>query len=248
MRLLLWFLAGLSLLSAGCQAQTLELFTEENPPLNFTDETTGQVTGAATELLAEILSRANVTYSIKSMPWARAFREAKERPGACAFAAVRSPDREQMFEWVGPLFTGGWALYKRPGSSLEISDVAKLDGLVVAAMGGTAAVTNLQKMTSAEVVLAPRDDVALALLYHGRADLWLSGVFAAPHSAKKARLVMPELALIWRPSALSLACGRGTDPALIARLNEINSSLDVLRRDLMQRYRYGYDTEAAAQR
>lgn len=227
------------LLSQASAAQTLTLFTEENPPLNYTDAETGEITGAATELVSAILDAAGVDYTVASLPWARAFRQAKENPNHCVFATVRSEEREEMFEWVSPLFVGGWALYKRPGSEIDVKDISKLEGHVVAAMTGTAALAKLKSATNAEVVTARRDDIALALLYHGRADLWLSGVFAAPHSAKTAGLPMPDLAFIWRPSVIALACGKGTDPALMADLREINAGLDDLRADLMARYHYG---------
>ncbi len=238
MRLVLGIITTL-LLAHPAAAQTLTLLTEENPPLNYTDPETGEITGAATELVSAILNEAAVAFTVRSLPWARAFRQARENPNHCVYATVRSEEREDMFEWVSPLFVGGWALYKKPGSELDVKAIDDLEGHVVAAMTGTAALAKLKTATNAEVVTAQRDDTALALLYHGRADLWLSGVFAAPHSAKTAGLPMPEVAFIWRPSVIALACGKGTDPALIAKLKGINQGLDDLRTDLMSRYHYG---------
>ncbi|MFC4347305.1 substrate-binding periplasmic protein [Kordiimonas lipolytica] len=236
MRLIVGVIILLFLTQASA-AQTLTLLTEENPPLNYTDAETGEITGAATELVTAILDAADVDFTIRSLPWARAFRQARDTANHCVFATVRSEEREDRFEWVSPLFVGGWALYKRPGSALDVTAIDKLEGHVVAAMAGTAALAKLKSATNAEVVTAQRDDTALALLYHGRADLWLSGVFAAPHSAKTAGLPMPEVAFIWRPSVIALACSKGTDPQLMERLRQINAGLNDLH--LMARYHYG---------
>ncbi|MBV1889188.1 MAG: ABC transporter substrate-binding protein [Proteobacteria bacterium] len=215
------------------------IYSEENAPLNFTDTKTGHFTGASTELIAEIMRRGGVVYSIQVQPWKRSFRSAQENANACVYSTVWSQDRDELFQWVGPIFTGGWAIYKRRDSDLDIQSIEDLSGHTIAALAGTAAVALLRAESDAQIITAPRDDMAAALLYHGRAKLWLSGVFAANHSARTAGVPTPSVAFIWKPSKLMLACNKGVNADLIAKLNAINSSLNEMRAKLMDHYNYG---------
>ncbi|MCJ9429577.1 substrate-binding periplasmic protein [Kordiimonas marina] len=226
-------------MSAGETNPHLSLLTEQNPPYNFRDPKSDQIEGSAVEIVKELMRRANVDYSLTLMPTARAYRAAKETPNTCAFVINRTKTREATFKWVGPLIEGGWALYRRPGSSIVIHDLDDLKPYVVAGKLGSASVKSLERSAHIKVLATINDDLAAKMLYHGRADLWISGVSNAPAAARDIGVPPPELALLWKKADLSLACSRKTDPALIADLNRINQTLDDLRKKALAAYSQG---------
>lgn len=215
---------------AGAQ-QRFTLVTEEQPPMNYLDVETGTVRGISTELVRAIMEKAGYDYHIQLMPWNRGFRRALQDKNTCIFTTVRTPSRESQFKWVSPLFSSGWAFYRKAGRGLDIKDINDVAGLVVTATPGTIANAGLADIPDIKLLRVPRDHRALVLLNEGRADLWVSGVFTAFIGGDEAGVV-PELALLWRPIELSLACNRATDDEAIARLNAANAALDGLREKL----------------
>ncbi|TNE66664.1 MAG: ABC transporter substrate-binding protein [Alphaproteobacteria bacterium] len=217
-------------------ARHLRLLTEENPPYNFRQPDGGAIGGSAVEVVKELMRQAGVDYSLNMLPSARAYREAQENAGTCVFVINRTDEREPFFDWVGPIIEGGWAIYRRPGSDLVINDISDLRNYVVAGKKGSASVTSLEVAAGIKVITTMNDELAARMLYHGRADLWISGVLDGPIAARAISMPAPELALLWKKADLSLACGKGTDTALIADLNRVNRTLDDLRKKSLAQY------------
>lgn len=95
----------------GVQAQPLRLYTEEYPPINFSQD--GKAAGMSTEVVREIMRRTGQRVSIQVVPWARGYQQAIQRPNTGLFVTMRTDAREHLFKWVGPLtrnVTGFYAL------------------------------------------------------------------------------------------------------------------------------------------
>jgi len=225
---------------AGALAEPdLKLITEENPPYNFQNPENGAIEGSAVEIVQALMKGAGVDYSLTLMPWNRAFRETRANAGTCLFVVNRTPERETLFDWVGPLIHGGWAIYRRPGSDIIINSLADLKGHTIAGKMGSASVDTLENEAGITVTRTSKDELAARMLFHGRADLWVSGVVDAPAATRAIGMPPPELALLWKPADLSLACGRGTDPALVEKLNAVNRTLDELRKKVIAHHLEG---------
>lgn len=92
----------------------LRLLSEEFPPFNFTDG--GRPSGLAVEIVQAVLKRLGQTLEIEFQPWARAYREAQGRQPIALFSAARIPEREKLFQWVGPIVTFYSSFYARAGA------------------------------------------------------------------------------------------------------------------------------------
>ncbi|MGH8354224.1 MAG: substrate-binding periplasmic protein [Pseudomonas sp.] len=114
-------LVALALLGPGAQAAELQLFTEENPPLNFSRA--GRADGLASAVVEELLRRTGDTASIQVVPWARGYKMARTTPNAGLFVAVRTPEREALFKWVGPVVSTTTSFYGRRGAGLRIASL-----------------------------------------------------------------------------------------------------------------------------
>ncbi|MFC4347303.1 substrate-binding periplasmic protein [Kordiimonas lipolytica] len=234
---LVWIGLLLLMLSAPASAQTFKLVTEEQPPMNFRDPETGRVVGITTELVEAIMTKAGFEYELSLLPWNRAYRYALRDANTCIFTTVRTPEREGQFKWVGPLYTSGWAFYRPAGAGIVVDSLEDMAGKVVTATTGTINISGIKEIPGIKLLEVPTDHRALVLLNEGRADLWVSGVFTAFIGGDKAGVV-PELAFLWRPIELSLACNKATSDEAIARLNTANVSLDALRQQLKARHYY----------
>lgn len=83
-------------------AQEVLVVTEEYPPYNFTDENR-RISGLSTEVVEEVLRRAGLTYSIQSLPWARAYQTAQQDANVLIYSIGRNAEREAKFKWVGAI-------------------------------------------------------------------------------------------------------------------------------------------------
>lgn len=224
-------------------AEQLTFVTEEQPPMNYTDPETGEVTGISTRLVRAMLQKADVGAEFRLMPWRRAFRLALSAPNTCLYTAVRTPEREARFQWVGPLFNSRWAFFQRKGGTFEVNSLEDLKGKVVSLTTGTRQLVPLDDLDGVHVLEVASDRKAISLVYEGRADLWVSGVFIAGANAEGAGMSVPELVFLWHPMELSIACSPATSKAVIAKLNAALHDLSDLRQQLKQEYYYTVVTE-----
>ncbi len=84
--------------------EKLSFYTEEYPPYNMTQN--GELTGIAVDMLTAILERADTETTVsdvKVTPWARGYATAQREPNTVLFSTTRTPQREDKFDWVGPI-------------------------------------------------------------------------------------------------------------------------------------------------
>ncbi|SDE26638.1 substrate-binding periplasmic protein [Kordiimonas lacus] len=218
----LWCILGLTtLVSASVMAADLRLITEENAPVNYRDPESGEIAGAAHLLVEEMLRRADVSATFELLPWQRGFRDASTTPNVCLYGMNRTPERETMFEWVGPLFHSGWGFFGYD-QTIALSNLDDLGGHTVVSKVGDAVTIALMRDRPETRNITVEDDVAaIRLMRHGRGDLWLTGIVNARSNAELAGLPMPDMKLMWKRSVIYLGCGRGTKPEVLARMRAI---------------------------
>lgn len=232
-------ITALLILMAGslpATGQELRLVTEENPPLNFKNPETGKLDGSAHEIVMAIMRDTGVSFTTDILPTHRGYRAAVETAHTCFYGLNRTPAREDLFEWVGPLMEGGWAFFGYDNVP-AMQSLADLNDLIVVARGGSAATVALQgARPDVRLVTVKSHRAALRMLERGRAHLWLTGVMMARQGAGEKNYRKPEMKLMWRKSVLYMGCGRGTDRALIVRLNEANRALGDRRQAVLDRF------------
>lgn len=91
--LLPWVLLSVIAIPSLSSAETLELRTLNNPPLEFVRD--GKVVGIAVDLAREAIRRTGNDVNIEIRPWKRVLREAKLGTADGAINAGRSEQREQ---------------------------------------------------------------------------------------------------------------------------------------------------------
>jgi polar amino acid transport system substrate-binding protein len=218
-----WLLSLLLILSAGnagAEPARLLLLTEENPPSNFTDPTTGRPTGLAVEKLQLILADTGIAHEFRVLPWQRAFRLAETEPNACIFLINPSEDRRPLFQWVEPLMRGGWALFALADWPGRVDGPADLARYSISVQAGGPVEKLLRQLAEPHggVRLDSQPGVAnFARLKRGDVDLYASGFYAAPYQAAKEGI---SLRLVYRltESIGSMACNLKMEPALVARM------------------------------
>lgn len=114
----LWLAIAITFLAFAprVDATDLQIHAEQGGGL-LTGEKDGQAAGIAVDVVREIQRRVHDTNPIQVVPWPRTFRMAQKTPNIVMVYAVRSPTRENLFQWVGPYL-------RFPASIYATSDVA----------------------------------------------------------------------------------------------------------------------------
>lgn len=124
-------LIGLFVCSGMASAQSLDdltLVTEQYPPYNFEED--GKLQGISVDLLMAALDEAgsNLTKSdIRLLPWAKGFEMAQNKQGTVLFATTRTEERDDLFQWVGPITSTKISLMARKDSNIQIDSLDDID-------------------------------------------------------------------------------------------------------------------------
>ena len=101
---------------------TLQIYTEQYPPLTFRNNQ-GDLTGFGVDVASEIMKRNQIFADIRLTLWSNAYELALHNPDFCLFTMDRTPARDTLFQWVGPIGTNTTFFYVKNGSGITISSI-----------------------------------------------------------------------------------------------------------------------------
>jgi ABC-type amino acid transport substrate-binding protein len=100
----------------------LQVYTEQYPPLTFRNSF-GVITGFGTDIVQEIMKRNQLFADIKLTFWSIGYELALHNPNVCLFTMDRTPIRENLFQWVGPIGTNTTWFFTKAGSGITIKSL-----------------------------------------------------------------------------------------------------------------------------
>lgn len=213
----------------AAHATELQLLTEENPPLNFSEN--GQPKGLAVEVVQEIQRRVGNTNTIEVQPWSRAYRTASTVPNVAIFIMARTPAREDLFQWVGPVSASIASLYGKRGSGLRIAsleDAKAVERILVVRDFYTHQL--LQKLGFTNLELVAKPETMVKMTVNGRAPLMFAANITLPDLLEKAGAKRNDVELLYTITSLQTYIGfsLGTPKELVASWQ---AALDSMKRD-----------------
>jgi polar amino acid transport system substrate-binding protein len=123
---------SVSVKPATTQAK-MRFVTEDYPPITFQNKS-GEITGLATDMVKEIMRRQGIDEKISIMPWQDAYNVALNEPNVVIFSIRRISERENLFNWVGPIGETRAMLYSKKDSGITLDnmdDAKRLDAIGV---------------------------------------------------------------------------------------------------------------------
>lgn len=88
----------------------LTIYTEQFPPYNFSNK--GQLQGINLDITRALCQRVKVECKFELLPWARAYSLAQNNPATGIVSTARTVQREDLFQWVGPLVSSRTFFYR----------------------------------------------------------------------------------------------------------------------------------------
>jgi len=174
---------GCIFIGPSVSGQTIQVVTEEYPPFNYSQD--GKVVGFCTEVVMEILRRADLDHSIRSYPWAESYKMAQTQPNTLIYSIGRNVEREPMFKWVDVIARTEVYFFKLK-SRMEIKiktfdDIKKFR--IGAVQDDFRAQWLIKQGIEDQLILVPDDRQNMRNLFGRKIDIFPIGEFVAYHIA-----------------------------------------------------------------
>lgn len=163
-------------------AQPITVVTEEYPPYNYLDANK-QIAGLSTDVVREVLRRAQIPYRMGLYPWARAYHMALEQPNVLIYSIGRNSQREDLFQWVDIIAPYNVFMYRlRSRPEVQVQKIEQLSRYRIGAVRDDVRAqylakngipadlvvddsANAKKLASQRIDLFPIDEIAMVALY-----------------------------------------------------------------------------------
>ncbi|MCH2338887.1 substrate-binding periplasmic protein [Pseudomonas sp. NPDC047963] len=190
----------------------------------------GKLTGMGTEVVQAVLDEVGEAARIQSMPWARAYDIALNSENVLIYSIARTPQREDLFKWVGVIAPTRWFLFSLPGTEFNLKSLDDARQYQIATVKedvgeqylidkGFAIGRNLQSSNKYEHNYEK--------LKAGRVDLWISNELNAHYLVRQASgspddTAVPQLNLddLGGANGLCMAFSRHTSDEVVERFRQ----------------------------
>lgn len=205
------------LYSVPCSAVgSLSILTEEYPPFNFTQE--GKLTGITTQVVQEITRRLGINDSIEVVPWARGYERLSTEANVVLFSTARTPERESLFHWVGPIYSLRFGFYARKADARQIDSMETAKQLdAIATYRADVGEQTLESLGFPNLDSSNSPQSCVRKLMAGRVDLWFFDNIGAPKVAREAGIDPNEIEEVftYKQNSSYIAFSKQTPPATV---------------------------------
>ena len=119
-----------SSLSFAQEAESLTYMTEEYAPFCYSENDVAK--GIYIDILKKMWSKMEVAEQpIIVYPWARGYNLVQKKKNHVLFGMSRTEEREQLFKWVGPIYTTEFSLIGLTSSKIKISSIEEAKKLLI---------------------------------------------------------------------------------------------------------------------
>jgi len=204
----------------------LQLMTEEYPPVTFMKD--GKPSGFVTDLVREIAARQGISNNVRLTSWKNAYNLTLLHPNVVLFSTERTPGRENLFQWVGPVGKNSAIFYAKKGSGISISSLE--DAKKIAAIATTTNWFTEQYLKSKgfmNLVSSPLPEASVKQLMNGEVQISVFTDITIPEIVKNAGYSMDDLEPIFNISNtyFYIAISLGTPPEMVQKWQSVLNDL-----------------------
>ena len=208
--------------------------TENYPPYNFQKE--NQIQGISVDILKELLKKTHSSNNnIKILPWARGYHYVQTVKNTALFSMVRTPEREHLFKWVGPIMTTTNSLITLKEKHIKIESIKDLHKYKIGVVRDDIGEQLLLNMGISKLQLESTGGIdaihkLIKMLNKNRFDIWSYDYSVARWELKKNDYDINNYEIIYtlNKSELYFAFHKETPKKVIKQLQK---ALDELKND-----------------
>ncbi|XOV78244.1 MAG: substrate-binding periplasmic protein [Aestuariibacter sp.] len=197
---------------------TLRIVTTVYSPYSY--EERGEPKGYSVAIIKALMDNMSLVTDIEVMPWARTYKTALNRPNTLIFSIARTPEREDLFHWVGKLFPMKTYLYiAAHRSDIDIKTLDDVRKYVIAGVIEGAPSKWLEAQGIRMFNSSGLHGSRIRMLVNDRVDVLLADPMSLEAAMTNSNIEMTQIKPIMylpQPSYdLYFALSKGTDPSYI---------------------------------
>ena len=184
---------------ANSEHKEITFYTEIYPPANFVEN--GQLKGITVDTLKAIWRELKQPeHYINIVPWVRGYRNTLNTPYSALFTMSRTPSRENLFKWLGPIFNSTHVLITKKSNQLKFSRLSEIFNYKVAAVRGDISEISLKEIRFPERNMAKVSELKLAfkMMETGRVDMIVVTIHGFHHLAQQLNFDLKEYENVWQ--------------------------------------------------
>ena len=212
-------IAATLLLTLSCEAQTLNINCEENAQYRGPD---GKMTGLDIEIVSELQKRIGNTDQIQLVPWTRGLKYLDTVPNTLLFSMARTKERNNLYQWIGPISEAVYGFYAKSGTSVVINslDDARKAG-PIGVYRNDVRDKFLTDLGFNNLDRTSNNESNLKKLMAGRVNMIASSAFGIRVEARMAGYNMNEVKFLYAFLKLPvfIAASKQMDPKIVASWN-----------------------------
>lgn len=205
----------------AAEGERFYIFTESYPPYNaavsgqgFAHNAEG-ITGICTRMVKAMMSRLDYDFVMKMRDWSWAYNWVQGRENHGLFCTARTEEREDEFQWVGPLASITWTLFAAPDSDIALDSLDQARQYTIAGYKGDVMSDYLIDQ-GFEVITSVSGEQNPLRLTLGQADLWVTDGVVGPLVAEEVHGINGlQPVLVFRETPMYLAVSNETDQAVV---------------------------------
>ncbi|MFJ4195393.1 substrate-binding periplasmic protein [Pseudomonas sp. NPDC089534] len=219
----------LSLLALTAHAAELRLLTDNHPPLHF--QQGDRLVGFGVDVVQALAEQTGDHIHLQQVPLLRALRMASDSPDTGVFTVLRTDERDDRYQWVGPLVEVETALYAHENLQTPIRSLREADHLGrITVPRKWLAYSYLQKQDLNNLYGVETPEQMMRLFSLGRTDFVVSDTLSSASLAREQGMepgrLQYQMPLMKQDTYIAFS--RQTDPRRVARWQQ---ALDALRAD-----------------
>lgn len=203
--------------------QEITFYTEIYPPANFVEN--NELKGITVDTLKAIWRELKQPEQyINIVPWVRGYRNTLNNPNSALFTMSRTPPRENLFKWVGPIFHSTHVLITKKSNQFKFAKLSDIFKYKVAAVRGDISEISLNQMGFPEQNMAKVSELKLAfkMMATGRVDMIVVTIHAFHHLAQQLNFDATDYENVWQVNKFAnyIAFNIETPDSLITQYQE----------------------------
>lgn len=217
-----FLLGGEGPAKAEADLSRVRVVTSFYAPYSYSEE--GNTQGLAVNQVRRLLAELNYYPTIKIYPWARAYTIALNAPNTALFSIARTPEREDLFHWVGEIIGFNVLLYRhKDRDDIQVNDLADLKKYRVGALSKD---VKGQYLRSKEITTIDinSEENGIKMLQNNRIDLLPTDAHSMEYRLKQNGLaedtLVPVFALKDISKPLYIALSKDTAPEIVSAFKE----------------------------
>jgi polar amino acid transport system substrate-binding protein len=214
-------------------------YTENYPPANYSED--GELKGISIDTLKALWKSMNrAERKILMVPWSRGYRFTLDSPNTALLTMSRTPAREHLFKWVGPLFNSTHVLIAKRSKNYNFTNLGQIFSHNVVAVQGDISEISLQQVgfPAHNMAKVAEQKQGFLMLESDRVDMLAVSIHGFYHLAKEFNIDQNDYEQVWTLNKIGnyIAFNNNTSDSLISSYQQAFNNIEAERIKIKKRY------------